>query len=177
MQAAAVSALAGTVVGIPFTIVAGGGLDFAALVGQVGILLSCALFGVTFRYAVRRDLGNLQLKSGVAAAFGLVRGKYRHIFLILLHQLLLFLSMRPAKQLELDVAIYVLCVLVGAGVGQIDATQALVGFPETGIDEVLKACLEAGESMIIFVSAALALDYCLREKLLSPFPSKKSRIP
>jgi hypothetical protein len=31
------------------------------------------LFGVTYRYAVRRDR-NFQLKSGVAAAFGLVRG-------------------------------------------------------------------------------------------------------
>lgn len=61
-----------------------------------------------------------------------------------------------------------------AGIAQIDATQALVGFPETGIDKVLKASLEAGESMIIFITAALALDYCLSRELLSPFPSKKS---
>lgn len=61
-----------------------------------------------------------------------------------------------------------------AGIAQVDATQALVGFPETGIDKVLKASLEAGESMIIFITAALALDYCLSRELLSPFPSKKS---
>lgn len=35
---------------------------------------SCALFGVTFRYAIRRDLDNFQLKSGTSAAFGFVKG-------------------------------------------------------------------------------------------------------
>lgn len=35
--------------------------------------LSGALFGLTYRYAVRRDT-NVQLKSGVVLAFGLVRG-------------------------------------------------------------------------------------------------------
>ncbi|KAE8813820.1 hypothetical protein D1007_09011 [Hordeum vulgare] len=38
------------------------------------VLISCALFGVTFRYAVRRDLDNIQLKTGAAAAFAVVRG-------------------------------------------------------------------------------------------------------
>jgi len=75
MQAAAVSALAGTFASLPFTIAVDGGLTLGALLSQVGILVSCALFGVTYRYAIRRDLGNLQLKSGVAAAFGLVRGE------------------------------------------------------------------------------------------------------
>ena len=75
VQAAAVSAIAGTFVSLPFTIAVDGGLTVGALLSQAGILLSCVLFGVTYRYAVRRDVGNLQLKSGVAAAFGLVRGK------------------------------------------------------------------------------------------------------
>ena len=75
LQAAAVSAMAGTFASLPFTIAVDGGLSYGALASQAGIFLSCLLFGVTYRYAVRRDLGNLQLKSGVAAAFGLVRGK------------------------------------------------------------------------------------------------------
>jgi len=37
------------------------------------VAVSCALFGVTYRYAVRGQEANLQLKGGVVAAFGLVR--------------------------------------------------------------------------------------------------------
>ncbi|CAK9226994.1 unnamed protein product [Sphagnum troendelagicum] len=131
-KAAAVSTLAGTLASLPFSLVVDGGWGLGTLLSQGGIVLSCLLFGVTYRYIIRRDLGNLQLKSGAVAAFGLVRG-----------------------------------------IGQIDATQALVGFSETGIDKVLTAALEAGESMIIFAFAALAVDYCLRERLVSPFPSQK----
>lgn len=129
-KAAALSAVAGTFASLPFTFSVGGGLTVGALLSQAGILLSCALFGVTYRYAVRRDLGNVQLKSGIAAAFGIVRG---------------------------------------AGY----ATQALTGFPETGIDSILKASLETGESVLLFITAAVALDYCLQNNVLSPFPSKK----
>jgi len=129
-KAAAVSAVAGTFASLPFTIAIDGGLSLGALLSQAGILVSCALFGVTYRYAIRRDLGNLQLKSGVAAAFGLVRG---------------------------------------AGY----ATQALSGFPETGVDGILKASLVTGESVLIFLTAAVALDYCLRVNVLGPFPLTK----
>jgi hypothetical protein len=115
LQAAAVSTLAGTLASLPFSLVVDGGWGLGTLLSQGGIVLSCLLFGVTYRYIIRRDLG----------------------------------------------------------IGQIDATQALVGFPETGIDKVLTAALEAGESMIIFAFAALAVDYCLRERLVSPFPSQK----
>ncbi|KAL5655191.1 hypothetical protein ACJX0J_034510, partial [Zea mays] len=37
------------------------------------VFISCALFGVTFWYAVRRDLDNIQLKTGALAAFAFVR--------------------------------------------------------------------------------------------------------
>jgi len=53
------------------------------------------------------------------------------------------------------------------------ATQALSGFPETGVDGILKASLVTGESVLIFVTAAVALDYCLRVNVLGPFPLKK----
>lgn len=34
---------------------------------------ACLLFGVTYRYAVRQDATNVQLRGGVVAAFGLVK--------------------------------------------------------------------------------------------------------
>ena len=36
--------------------------------------LSCALFGIVYRYAVRENIDDFQLKGGVVGAFGLVRG-------------------------------------------------------------------------------------------------------
>lgn len=74
VKAATISALVGTFAGIPicFTQVT----NFTQLVLFLAInFISCALFGVTFRYAVRRNLDDVQLKTGVAAAFGVVKGK------------------------------------------------------------------------------------------------------
>ena len=39
---------------------------------HVGLALSCVLFGITYRYAVRRD-GNPNLKQGVVGAFSITR--------------------------------------------------------------------------------------------------------
>ncbi|GJV48371.1 hypothetical protein Tco_1438583 [Tanacetum coccineum] len=45
--------------------------DTSQLIILFGItLISCALFGVTFGYVVRRSLDNFQLKTGASAAFG-----------------------------------------------------------------------------------------------------------
>ena len=54
--------------------VAGGGVNAVAC--SLGVVaVSCALFGVTYRYAVRGEDANPQLKAGVVAAFGLVRSR------------------------------------------------------------------------------------------------------
>ncbi|KAK9839070.1 hypothetical protein WJX74_008742 [Apatococcus lobatus] len=45
-----------------------------ALLSMATCLASGVLFGVVYRYALRRDTNNFQLKAGVVAAFGLVRG-------------------------------------------------------------------------------------------------------
>ena len=57
-----------------------GGLSHAPLAAATGhplglgvAVASCALFGVTYRYVVREDWDNFQLKSGAVGAFGLVR--------------------------------------------------------------------------------------------------------
>mmetsp|Transcript_6376 Transcript_6376/g.8637 ORF Transcript_6376/g.8637 Transcript_6376/m.8637 type:complete len:337 (-) Transcript_6376:218-1228(-) len=73
-KAAVGAGLAGTLAGLPFALASNsGGLLLLAL-SVATTFVSCALFGVTYRYAVRRDLGNTQLKGGVVGAFGLVSG-------------------------------------------------------------------------------------------------------
>lgn len=130
-KAAAVAALAGAAASLPFTLAAtGGGLGPGPLASVAAAATTCALFGVTYRYVVRRDSANLQLKGGAVGAFALTRG-----------------------------------------LAQIDTTQMLVGFPNSGWAEVLKAALDAGESVLVIGLATAALEYCLREGLLQPFPS------
>lgn len=60
-KAGAIAGLGGTVASLPYILAAGHPtLESALSVGSC--LASCVLFGVTFRYAVRQDLNNLQLK-------------------------------------------------------------------------------------------------------------------
>lgn len=132
-KAAAISGFSGILVGLPFIFVSFEnpfGLNSLISVGV--ILTTCVLFGVTYRYVIRRDLGNNELKSGAVGAFALVRG-----------------------------------------LAQIDTTQAIYKFPNEGVEEFFRACLNAGESVIILTFSALALEYCLREGILEPFPSQK----
>lgn len=68
-KAAAIAGAGGAALATPLVLSQGG--DVVSL-GFVA--LSCAVFGVTYRYAVRRDLGNNELKGGVVGAFGLARG-------------------------------------------------------------------------------------------------------
>lgn len=49
--------------------------SFAASLATLSLsTISALLFGLVYRYAVRRNLDNVQLKAGVVAAFGLVQG-------------------------------------------------------------------------------------------------------
>lgn len=45
-----------------------------AVVHYLEVALCGFLFGVTYRYTVRQDIGNFQLKTGTVMAFTLVRG-------------------------------------------------------------------------------------------------------
>lgn len=73
VKAASVAALIGVLAQLPISLTRAG--SSPELILPLAItFVSCALFGVTFRYAVRRDLDNFQLKSGTVAAFGLVKG-------------------------------------------------------------------------------------------------------
>ena len=52
-------------------------------------------------------------------------------------------------------------------------TNALTDFPKMDIDNILNISLVIGENVVIFIIAAVALDYCLKENLLSLFPLEK----
>uniref|UniRef100_A0ACD5YDW7 Uncharacterized protein n=1 Tax=Avena sativa TaxID=4498 RepID=A0ACD5YDW7_AVESA len=73
VKAAAISSVIGVLASLPISSYEVHSLPQLLFRSSV-VLVSCALFGVTFRYAVRRDLDNIQLKTGAAAAFAVVRG-------------------------------------------------------------------------------------------------------
>ncbi|KAI3687423.1 hypothetical protein L1987_81119 [Smallanthus sonchifolius] len=73
VKAASISAVVGTLAGLPISLTQAANTS-QLILPSVITLISCALFGVTFRYAVRRDLDNFQLKTGTSAAFGFVKG-------------------------------------------------------------------------------------------------------
>lgn len=108
----------------PLLVSQGGG---TAAVGAAA--LSCAAFGVTYRYAVRRDVENSELKGGVVGAFGLARGlSAADVYL-------------RAASLEgdLDVASYA------------------------------QAALLAGQGVLTFAFAALALEQAFERDIVKPF--------
>lgn len=73
VKAALVSSLIGTLTSLPIS--AHQATSFTALALHTAIVfITCALFGVTFRYTIRGDIDNIQLKTGTSAAFGFVKG-------------------------------------------------------------------------------------------------------
>lgn len=73
VKAASVSAVIGTLAELPISL--SRVTSNSQLILPLAVtFVSCALFGVTFRYAIRRDLDNFQLKAGTSAAFGFVKG-------------------------------------------------------------------------------------------------------
>ena len=68
-KAGVVCAVAGGLSSLPLAVTTTGHIVVSVPVAVV----SCALMGVTFRYVVREDWDNFQLKSGAAAAFAVVR--------------------------------------------------------------------------------------------------------
>ncbi|XP_008239243.1 PREDICTED: uncharacterized protein LOC103337855 [Prunus mume] len=130
IKAASISALVGTVAGLPFsfTQVSRG----SELILPLAVtFVSCALFGVTFRYAVRRDLDDVHLKTGAPAAFGVVKG---------------LATLDGGQPLELNAGSF--------------------------LSHAFDGALYLSQSLFVFLSAAIALDYCFKARLLSPFPIK-----
>jgi len=71
-KAAAVAAAGGAFAALPL-LLAVDHPGFTNVVSFAASIAACLLFGITYRYAVRTDETDTQLKAGVVAAFGLVR--------------------------------------------------------------------------------------------------------
>ena len=70
----AAAAVAGGLVGLCPTVLTSSASDFAKLLNVGTGCVTCALFGVLYRYVVAADPDNGQIKGGAVAAFGLTRG-------------------------------------------------------------------------------------------------------
>ncbi|KAM0046299.1 hypothetical protein Hdeb2414_s0009g00314561 [Helianthus debilis subsp. tardiflorus] len=128
VKAASISAIVGTLAGLPISLAQAANTSQLILPSAI-TLISCALFGVTFRYAVRRDLNNFQLKTGTSGAFAFVKG-------------LATLGGGPPMELE---------------IGSI-SSHAFTG------------AVYISENLLIFLFAAVGLDFCIKLGILSPFP-------
>ncbi|KXZ51042.1 hypothetical protein GPECTOR_14g3 [Gonium pectorale] len=75
VKAAAVAAVAGLLAELPLVTLTSGEstTPLSSTLTLLSAVAACFLFGVTYRYAVRSDSSNRQLRLGVIAAFGLVR--------------------------------------------------------------------------------------------------------
>jgi hypothetical protein len=73
-KAGTVSAIGGVLLSLPLALSQFSGNAFNQLADVGATALSCALFGIVYRYAVRENIDDFQLKGGVVGAFGLVRG-------------------------------------------------------------------------------------------------------
>ncbi|XP_026391505.1 uncharacterized protein LOC113287060 [Papaver somniferum] len=134
VKAASIAAVIGTIAAIPISLSQVTGIT--ELILPLGItFVSCALFGVTFRYTIRRDLDDSHLKSGVSAAFACVKG---------------LAVLEAGPPLELD-------------------TQSFLSHAVDG-------AVHVAENMLIFVFASVALDFCFKMRLLSPFPVKRKSV-
>ena len=65
--------MGGTLGVLPFALLSGGSVGLPEALSLLAAVASCALFGVTYRYAVGSNPQNSHLKGGVVTAFGLVR--------------------------------------------------------------------------------------------------------
>lgn len=73
-KAGTVSAIGGVLLSLPLALSQFSGNAFNQFADVGATALSCALFGIVYRYAVRENIDDFQLKGGVVGAFGLVRG-------------------------------------------------------------------------------------------------------
>lgn len=132
IKAALISAVIGTFAGLPISL--SRVTNYSELILPLAITFaSCALYGVTFRYAIRRDLDDFHLKSGTCAAFGIVKG---------------------------------LATLEGGPPLQLDADSLL--------SHAFDGAVYVSENLLIFLFAAVGLDFFIKLRILSPFPIDRS---
>ncbi|KAJ0565208.1 hypothetical protein HanIR_Chr06g0260061 [Helianthus annuus] len=73
VKAASISAIVGTLASLPFALSHVTNM-YDLTVSSAIFIITCALYGATYRYIIRRDLDDVHLKNGTSAAFGIVKG-------------------------------------------------------------------------------------------------------
>ncbi|KAJ0736682.1 hypothetical protein HanOQP8_Chr06g0207701 [Helianthus annuus] len=73
VKAASISAIVGTLASLPFALSHVTNM-YDLTVSSAIFIITCALYGATYRYIIRRDLDDAHLKNGTSAAFGIVKG-------------------------------------------------------------------------------------------------------
>ncbi|MFS7942107.1 hypothetical protein Hanom_Chr06g00484191 [Helianthus anomalus] len=73
VKAASISAIVGTLASLPFALSHVTNM-YDLTVSSAIFIITCALYGATYRYIIRRDLDDAHLKTGTSAAFGIVKG-------------------------------------------------------------------------------------------------------
>jgi hypothetical protein len=152
-KAAALAAAGGALAAVPLGLAdpfgaSAGGLG-ALAVAAAGAAASCALFGVTYRYAARggSEASDSHLRAGVVAAFGLVKGAGAAEAMLALE--------RPAA-----------------------ASYATAGaaalFGGLTLEAVLRAALYAGESVLVFAFAAAAVEAGFRAGMVKQIEPPKA---
>ncbi|GAX85961.1 hypothetical protein CEUSTIGMA_g13377.t1 [Chlamydomonas eustigma] len=125
-KAAACAVVGGSLGLLPFVSLYGGDIQqLSTLLGIAAAVASCALFGVTYRYAVGTSPNNTDLKGGVVAAFGLVRAA-----------------------------------------SAADVLQHLSPEDPFTMEVVGPAALYAGQSVLMFAFAAIAIEAAFRQGLI-----------
>ncbi|KAI7736974.1 hypothetical protein M8C21_027250 [Ambrosia artemisiifolia] len=73
VKAAGISSVVGTLASLPFALIHVTN-SYDTTVSSAIFMVTCALYGATYRYIIRRDLDDFHLKTGTCAAFGIVKG-------------------------------------------------------------------------------------------------------
>ncbi|GJR12668.1 hypothetical protein Tco_0795320 [Tanacetum coccineum] len=73
VKAAVISAIVGTLASLPISLIRYTN-SYELIVSTAIVVVTCALYGATYRYTIRRDFEDFHLKNGTSAAFGIVKG-------------------------------------------------------------------------------------------------------
>nr|XP_043607510.1 uncharacterized protein LOC122579403 [Erigeron canadensis] len=73
IKAASISAVVGTLASLPISLTHFTNSHQLTVSTSIAII-TCALYGATYRYTIRKDLNDFHLKNGTSAAFGIVKG-------------------------------------------------------------------------------------------------------
>eukprot|EP00798_Chlamydomonas_sp_ICE-L_P012850 gene12850-3560_t len=159
-KAAACSVVGGVFGALPLlSATSASGSDLSIALSFLAALASCALFGVTYRYAVGRDTSNANLKGGVVAGFALVRAA----------------AAADVLQISPVDGPFTTDVIVSAPIyASLSVPISSVDGPFT-TDVIVAASIYAGQSVLLFGFAAAAIEAAFARGLITRCDDAPSR--